>query len=255
MKKRHLGVLILLIILAFVGGYLWQITHQLGELTYVVQKITLGSEKDKYQIEAEYPLIGSGIPEVVKNKINTELEKWVKVEVEKAKEDFEGMLKDPELTRSDLGLTYLSKVTVRNDFIKLPYINVSFQTYTYSGGAHGITAINTFVYDARTGQKIGLDDFLQGNYLQKISELSLQKIEATDPKLETYSFAIEGTKPLEENFQNWTLESDGIHIIFSDYQVGPYVVGRPEITIPYDSVQSVLTDDFKKFIRFIAPTR
>ena len=240
MKKRHLGVLILLIILAFVGGYLWQITHRLGELNYVVQKITLGTEKNKYQIEAEYPSIGSGIPGLAKNKINTELEKWAKDGVGKSKADFEDMLKDPELTRSDLGLTYVSKVTIKNDFKKLPYINVSFETYTYSGGAHGITVVNTFVYDANTGERMELGDVfsldtpIDSSFLKRIGELSLNALKDMDPKLETYSFAEEGTKPLPENFQTWTLEPDGMHLIFSDYQVGPYVVGRPEIVIPYE---------------------
>lgn len=248
MKKRYLGILILCIVLAFAGGYLWQITHKLGELTYTIQKITLGSEKETYQMEAEYPLIGSGIPESAKNEINKEIEKWAKDGVEKSKADFDSMLKDPVLSHSNLGLTYISKATVKNDFQKLPFINVFFETYIYSGGAHGITVDNTFVYNANTGERVRLDKIFIGDYLNKLSTLSLAELKKIDPNLDTYSFAEDGTKPVAENFQTWTLAPDGFHIVFGDYQVGPYVSGRPEIILSYKSLYDVLSVDMKKLI-------
>ncbi|MES2223817.1 MAG: DUF3298 and DUF4163 domain-containing protein [Patescibacteria group bacterium] len=247
MKKRYLWILLVMIVVAFSAGYFLQTTHRLGELKYSVQKITLGSEKEKFTMEAEYPVIESGIPEKVKNSINAELEKWARDGVEKSKSDFEDLLKDPVLTQSDLGLTYISKATMKNDFTKLPYINVSFETYYYSGGAHGITDVSTFVYDANTGKRIALSDLFVGDYLNTLSTLSLAELKKIDPKLETYSFALDGTKPLLENFKTWTLEPDGMHIIFSDYQVGPYVAGRPEIVLSYASLDKVLSADFKQY--------
>ncbi|MDB5204790.1 MAG: hypothetical protein JWP09_818 [Candidatus Taylorbacteria bacterium] len=246
MKKRHLGVLILIIILAFVAGYLWQVTHKLGELKSSIQEIRFGGKQDKYEIDAAYPVIESGVPENIKNSINTELEKWARDGAEKSKSEFEDLLKDPELAGSDLGLMYSSTVSVKSDFKKLPYINVSFEIYDYSGGAHGITAVSTFVYDANTGEKITLDKVFSGNYLNTLSTLSLAELKKTDPKLETYSFAEDGTKPVADNFQTWTLEPDGIHFVFSDYQVGPYSSGRPEIVLSYESLNSVLNPEFKK---------
>ncbi len=247
MKKRHIGVLILLIILAFAAGYLWQVTHRLGELKYSIQKMTLGSEKEKFTMEAEYPVIESGIPEKVKNTINTELEKSVRSSIENSKLDFDDLLTDPFISSSELNLTYISKVKIENDFEQLPFINISFETYYYSGGAHGITAIETFVYNALTGEKMSLDKVLAGDYLNKLSELSLMEIKKIDPKLETYNFAEDGTKPIAENFQTWTLEPDGMHIIFSDYQVGPYVVGRPETVIPYEKFGELLSLEIKNY--------
>ncbi len=248
MKKRHLGVLILCIVIAFVGGYVWQITHKLGVLIYSIEKISFGGEKDKYQIDAEYPQITSGISDIAKARINSELKRWATDGVEKAKSDFEGMLSDPGLTRSDLALTYVSKVAVKNDFKLLPFINISFETYTYSGGAHGITAINTFIYNANTGERINLDKVFVGDYLSWLSILSLDELKKVDPNLETYSFALDGTKPTADNFSIWTLEPDGFHIVFSDYQVGPYVVGRPEVIIPYTSLKNVLNPNLKTLL-------
>lgn len=245
MKKRYSVILFLVTILSFVTGYLWQITHSLGHLTYSIQHTVVENEvgQNKYKIDAEYPLLVSGIPLRVKDKINNEIEAWSKNNFREPQYDFEKMMNDPLFDRASLELVYNSKVSIKNDFKKLPYINIIFETYTYSGGAHGITTINTFVYDARTGERIGLDTVFTGDYLGMLSKLSLEELKKKDPDLETYNFAIDGTKPLIENFETWTLEEDGIHIIFGDYQVGPYVVGRPEIVIEYTNLKNILKED------------
>ena len=41
------------------------------------------------------------------------------------------------------------------------------------------------------------------------------------------------------------LKPDGFHLIFQNYQVAPYVVGEPEITIPYDALKDYLSPKYK----------
>jgi len=247
MKKRHMTFLVLVVTLAFFAGYLWQTSHRLGELTYSIQKISEPGTDAKFKIDAEYPVILGGIPVSAKLKINVDLEKWVKDSVEKSRVDFVELATDPYIADRDLGLIYVGKVTVKNDFKKLPFINVSIETYYYSGGAHGITDVSSFVYDAYTGDKMSLDNIFIGDYLTLLSILSLDALKEMDPKLETYVFAEDGTMADIKNFQTWTLEPDGIHIVFSDYQVGPYVVGRPKVVIPYSKLSPVLNTEFKKY--------
>jgi hypothetical protein len=38
-----------------------------------------------------------------------------------------------------------------------------------------------------------------------------------------------GTEPVEDNFKTFTFTKDGIKIYFAQYQVGPYVMGMPEV--------------------------
>lgn len=242
MKKRYVGILLLIIVIAFGVGYWWQSTHQLGELKYVVQKISVGSKVEGYVIEAEYPVIESGIPEKAKQKIDSILYNSVEDSVNKTKVEFIESANDPIFKQNDIELSYTGKVSVKNDFTKLPYINVSFETYYYSGGAHGITNVETFVFDANTGEKLNFENVFnvtqenRADFLQTLSSLSLEEIKLKDPKLQTYTFAIDGTKPVEENFKVWTLLSTGLRVTFTDYQIGPYVVGRTEIEIPYEKL-------------------
>ena len=41
-----------------------------------------------------------------------------------------------------------------------------------------------------------------------------------------------GTEPSKENFSVFKLEKNAVRIIFSQYQVGPYASGMPEIVVP-----------------------
>ena len=243
MKK--IIALMVIIILAY-GGYYWYLGNSLGELKYEIQKVSISG--DKYKIDGEIPVVTDGIPKVAKQQINTTLNRFVSDSVDKTKKDFEDLAKDLTELRSETSLTYLGKVSVKNDFKKLPFINVAIETYYYSGGAHGINDVATFVFDAYTGKKLELGDIFEGDYLKLLSKLSLEALKFKDPKLETYSFAEDGTQPLEDNFKAFTLEPDGMHIVFGDYQVGPYSSGRPEIVIPYIKLDSVLKTEIKKIV-------
>lgn len=248
MKKRYVIFLILVIIVAFIAGYIWQTTHKLSNLAYTIQEISIDGSDINYKINAEYPLISSGIPSVAKIKINDDLKKWVTDSVQKAKEDFEELSNDPYIADRDIGLTYVGKVSVKSDFEKMPFINVVIETYYYSGGAHGITDVSSFVYNALDGNKLTLADVFVEGYLPKLGAVSLEALKVKDPNLETYVFAEDGTKPDTKNFQTWTLQPDGMHIVFSDYQVGPYVTGRPEIILAYDKLADFLNKNIKKII-------
>ena len=40
-----------------------------------------------------------------------------------------------------------------------------------------------------------------------------------------------GTEPKEENFSVFTFTPDKVKIYFAQYQVGPYVIGMPEVEV------------------------
>jgi Protein of unknown function (DUF3298) len=245
--KKYL--IILVCIIAVFSTYLYlENKAKLGELVFETKKLSIGSDKEGYKIEAEYPVLVSGIPDKSKIKINSVLHGYIDSAVNLSKKDFVELSKDLVELRSAATLTYFGKFTIINDFTKLPYINIQFDTNYYSGGAHGINTVDAFVFDARTGERLDLSQIFNADYLKLLSKLSLAELKIKDPKLETYTFAEDGTAPLEANFKSFMLEPDGLHIIFGDYQVGPYVIGRPEIVIKYSDLGSVLKPEIKEIL-------
>jgi hypothetical protein len=56
--------------------------------------------------------------------------------------------------------------------------------------------------------------------------------EAIEDYLENINSSIDsGTEPIEDNFKTFTFTGDSIKIYFAQYQVGPYVMGMPEVEI------------------------
>lgn len=131
------------------------------------------------------------------------------------------------------------------------YISFVLKYGGFSGGAHGYENIFSYNYKVDTGENIKLDYLFQDNpqYLTTISNISREYLKKrfaviseedkknSDPEaLKEYvnnmvSMIEEGTKPIEENFSVFTFTPDKIKIYFSQYQVGPYVIGMPEVEI------------------------
>lgn len=131
------------------------------------------------------------------------------------------------------------------------YISFVLKYGGYSGGAHGNENIISYNYKVDTSENIKLDYLFSDDpqYLKTISNISreyLKKQFATtseedkknsDPEaLKEYvnnmvSMIKSGTEPTEENFSVFTFTPDKIKIYFNQYQVGPYVIGMPEVEI------------------------
>lgn len=246
--NRYRILLLAIVILAFCLGYFWHKENQLGELTYTTEKISHSTSR--YQMDAEYPVFNGGFPSKVREEINTTISSFIKESVEASKKEFDDMVSDSTLLMPDsIKFAYLAKVYVKSDFKSLPYLNITFEIYDFAGGAHGITAIKSFVFDARNGKGINLSDIFEGDYLDSLSVLSFASLKEKDPNLEMYPFATDGLKPDKKNFETFSLQNDGLHIIFGDYQVGPYSSGRPEIVIPYAKLEQNSKPEFKKIIK------
>lgn len=131
------------------------------------------------------------------------------------------------------------------------YISFILKYGGFSGGAHGYENNISFNYDVKNQKYIELKDlfindpeyltFLSNKsreYLKnKFSVITEEDKKDSDPKaLEEYienmnSMIDDGTEPNDKNFDVFTFTGDKIRIYFEQYQVGPYVIGMPEIEI------------------------
>lgn len=131
------------------------------------------------------------------------------------------------------------------------YISFVLRYSGFTGGAHGFENIVSFNYDIKNKKVLSLREVLsnKSNYLEYISDkarLYLKKNFATlteEDKKNSSEEAIKeyikntedminlGTEPKEENFGVFTFTPDKVKIYFSQYQVGPYSIGMPEVEI------------------------
>ncbi|MEI6022747.1 MAG: DUF3298 domain-containing protein [bacterium] len=131
----------------------------------------------------------------------------------------------------------ISADIIRNDSI----ISVLLHINEFSGGAHGQELLYTYNYDVAQKTEITLDTFIQkdSQFLQKLSAVSrtmlrtqlAKSAQIKESEVDT-DMLNSGTTPTVDNFSLFTLPNDTtMAVYFSQYQVGPYVYGSPQITI------------------------
>lgn len=122
---------------------------------------------------------------------------------------------------------------------------VSFRIFThdYTGGAHGMYAYYGETYDVESGQQLKLADIVADaesfypNAIEYINNALYEEYE--DALFADYqNWVAESLSPAKESL--WYMTSTGIVICFSPYEVGPYAMGAPEITLPYSECASYL---------------
>lgn len=116
-------------------------------------------------------------------------------------------------------------------------ISILFEVYQFSGGAHGSTVLKSFNFDVKNHKLMTIADLYPGdpNYLEEVSRqaISLLGEMYMHSSTETTEEDIKrGAGEDPKNFDTFTFTEDSITLYFQQYQVGPYVLGTPSITIP-----------------------
>ena len=114
----------------------------------------------------------------------------------------------------------------RNDILSL-----TLHLYSYMGGAHGSTKDISLNIDTNTGNNGSLKDFLGNN--EGYDEIILNEIKRQvniNPEM-YFKESVDKITKLPYN-QNFFLIDDNIVVYFDEYEIAPYVAGRPEFIIP-----------------------
>lgn len=119
------------------------------------------------------------------------------------------------------------------------YVGFSVQTYGYSeGAAHGMATESYYTFTPEKGLlSIG---HIGGDALQSDIAASVRrtlKAKADSGEL----FLFDAPEAVNIRFdQNWMLASDGLHMIFGQYEIAPYAYGIIDITVPYSDIAGAL---------------
>lgn len=134
------------------------------------------------------------------------------------------------------------------------FVSVREKGMADTGGAHPLPIDASFVYDNQAQRMISLSDLFTdaAQARQRFSELArkslasklLTDVPQATPEIRKqwlgnmHKMIDEGTQPSVENFSEFTIDagtegkSTGITLLFSPYQVAPYVYGGQSVEVP-----------------------
>ena len=118
------------------------------------------------------------------------------------------------------------------------HISFLLNVYQFAGGAHGSTSLIPITYSKQTKKLLSLEEALQPVRKDWLAALSTEARKQLNAQVQKKKFSSDedwinkGTEPTKENFAIFKLEKNSVRIIFSQYQVGPYSSGMPEIVVP-----------------------
>ena len=131
-------------------------------------------------------------------------------------------------------------------FILNIYFGQIWIEYIFTGGAHGNSIFSLSSFNLKTGEQIKLEDIFYGDFKKRLNEEG-EKIfrneYSADSSQSLYDqgyFGFENGFALNENFD---LYNGGIKFQFNQYEAGAYVLGAPEVFIPWSKITDIIRPD------------
>lgn len=217
-----------------------------------------------YRIDISYPRLPASDAALIKALHQTGA---------KAKQQFLKALPDPKKYPEMANRQFLLKLDFSVAAQMPAFVSVREKGMADTGGAHPIPMDGTFVYATRTDKIITLDDLFTDpvqarQRLAKVARESLEKTllakvpggartteKARKEWIDNMRQMIhDGTEPTPQNYAEFVVlagvgdQASGLELIFSPYQVAPYVYGSQSVQVPVDVFADLLKptwrDDF-----------
>lgn len=124
-------------------------------------------------------------------------------------------------------------------------VTVQINSDSFLGGAHGTEAQQYLVFDLKQKQQLKLSDLLLPNQKNQLTKLLHQQFAdwVITQKLATNIKEYEDAWPFKLS-QNFYLSADGLVLQYAEYEIGPYVVGMPSFTIPYEKLKGIVKSEY-----------
>ena len=169
-------------------------------------------------------------------------------------------LKDAD-PRADANMSY--DIRLNKEAETDSYVTYHCFSYVYLAGAHGSTFERSFNIVKATGKKLSqvvdtarvkdLQPILRKGVLSYLNQQSGNESQTeneeqiTDAQLNDYLFIENGIIPLPSSSPY--LAKDGVHFIYQQYEIGPYVMGLVSFTVPLEKIKPFLTAEALKLLK------
>ena len=140
-------------------------------------------------------------------------------------------------------ISVMIKPTILN--AKGPLVTVVLNTSSYLGGAHGSSSQQYYNFDLEKQKLVKLDEVLAPNQLAALENQAHEafKTWVIESKLANDVSEYEQAWKFKLS-DNYYLSQQGLILQYGEYEIGPYVVGLPRLTIPYDQLQTILKKQY-----------
>lgn len=199
-------------------------------ITWKIDEMSINEETDEYVIDVKYPKLVNYSDQNVEDNFNNIVRNKVDAYIS-------------DVTSLPQSMTGKNSITLdyEIDLANSKYISILVVGDNYTGGAHPNPIVFVINYDLVNMEEMDLSDlFISGSdYLNELSTLSDSKLSA----LLGDDYWGSGAEPNSTNFQNFTFNDSRLRIVFGAYQVGPYVIGTPEVEIQFDELDGFIKAD------------
>lgn len=140
-------------------------------------------------------------------------------------------------------ISVMIKPTILN--AKGPLVTVVLNTSSYLGGAHGSSSQQYYNFDLEKQKLVKLDEVLAPNQLAGLENQAHEafKMWVIESKLANDVSEYEQAWKFKLS-DNYYLSQQGLILQYGEYEIGPYVVGLPRLTIPYEQLQTILKKQY-----------
>ena len=117
-------------------------------------------------------------------------------------------------------------------------MSIAITKYQFTGGAHGMTYLDTYNYNLLNGDRLTLENMFKPgvDYKEIVNKFITEEI---NDNSEEYFKGDERFKGIGEN-QPFYIDEDGIVVYFGLYEIAPYYVGMPKFKLKFDEFDKYL---------------
>lgn len=126
-----------------------------------------------------------------------------------------------------------------------PLSTVVLNTSSYLGGAHGSSSQVYYNFDLKKQKQVSLDELIQPKQKAKLDAFAYEAFKkwVVDSKLTDNVAEYEQAWKFKLS-NNFYLGKQGLILQYEEYEIGPYVVGLPRLTLPYEQLKTILKSEY-----------
>ena len=126
-----------------------------------------------------------------------------------------------------------------------PLATVVLNTSSYMGGAHGSSAQTYFNFDLKHQKQVELEQIVAAGKKSELEKLAYDAFKkwVMDNQLADNIADYEQVWKFKLS-DNYYLAQQGLILQYSEYEIGPYVVGLPRLELPYSQLQNILKKEY-----------
>lgn len=116
-------------------------------------------------------------------------------------------------------------------------VSYTLTDFSFTGGAHGSTGSDCINFNIKDGSLVSEEQIFKPGYEKTLSELLTSHLSDALPQQEDYDALF--VKDIASN-GNFRVSDEGIVYTYGEYELGPYYLGKIEVTVPWEEMEEIL---------------